>query len=176
MTPATRTVKNGSGKSPAWPTVFRTSSSEMLVSASWMVLNIRGRWEVTISCNDMSRLVEGRHLLRKMELGTKDRTLQIDKTANATRTRTQVCIAVKLFFTRRGYLPELFLWTECRELRLVADDIDVSSILSQKSEGSRIPDLICRPAYQICDRSDASDWDDTDYRASLWESSKRRTK
>ena len=40
-----------------------------------------------MSCNDMSRLVEERHLLRKMELGTKDRTLQIDKTANATRTK-----------------------------------------------------------------------------------------
>lgn len=52
-----------------------------------------------MSCNDMSRLVEGRHLLRKVELGTKDRTLQIDKTANATRTRRQVCMVVKLSFT-----------------------------------------------------------------------------
>lgn len=42
---------------------------------------------MTMSCNDMSRLVEGRHLLRKIELGTKDRTLEIDKTASATRTR-----------------------------------------------------------------------------------------
>ena len=115
MTPATRTVKNGSGKSPAWPTVFRTSSSEILVSASWMVLNIRGRWEVTISCNDMSRLVEGRHLLCKMELGTKDRTLQIDKTANATRTRTQVRIVVGLSFTSRKYLSPSFLGTESRD-------------------------------------------------------------
>jgi hypothetical protein len=45
---------------------------------------------VTTSCNDMSRLVEGRHLLRKIELGTKDRTLEIDKTASATRTRKDV--------------------------------------------------------------------------------------
>jgi hypothetical protein len=45
---------------------------------------------VTTSWNDMSRLVEGRHLLRKIELGTKDRTLEIDNTASVTRTRKDV--------------------------------------------------------------------------------------
>ena len=45
---------------------------------------------MTTSCNDMSRLVEGRHLLRKIELGTKARTLEIEKTASATRTRRDV--------------------------------------------------------------------------------------
>lgn len=64
MTPATRTVKNGSGKSPAWPTVFSTSSSEMLVSASCKVLMMRGRWVVTMSSKDICIPWEERNLTR----------------------------------------------------------------------------------------------------------------
>ena len=53
ITPATRTVKKGSGRSPACPTVFRTSSSEILVSASCRVLIIRGILRITKSWIDI---------------------------------------------------------------------------------------------------------------------------
>ena len=62
MTPATTTVKNGSGRSPTCPTVFSTSSSEMLVSANCRVLMMRGAIAAIAFSSDIFKLVGERHL------------------------------------------------------------------------------------------------------------------
>ena len=62
MIPATTTVKNGSGRSPACPTRSSTSSSEMLVSANCRVLMIRGAMAAIVLSSDIFKLVGERHL------------------------------------------------------------------------------------------------------------------